>query len=321
MTAPDWNVPVGNLIGGMPIDAFDRDIREKEVKKFDAAFDSDTLEGLFSVSGLEALIGNETILMPYVDVFIAGRLVRLSDMQRKSGKTALEVVTENFRGGATIRVREADQFDSRLGRLAQNVRGTLAAQSQINVYLTPPGQDGFPPHFDTTDVFIVQCAGSKEWTIYREYANQTELPLADVDWDPDRFKPTSPGESVSLRQGDVLYLPRGAMHEACCTDRESMHLAISVAPLTYADLLAKALRRAAQADIELRRRIPWPPDDKDWNRRQIASRLEAQLDTLRGQVDLDDLLRSEHPAQRTQARPALSGPLQEAIARLVDKAG
>jgi hypothetical protein len=24
-----------------------------------------------------------------------------------------------------------------------------------NIYLTPPGKPGFPPHFDITDVFVV----------------------------------------------------------------------------------------------------------------------------------------------------------------------
>ena len=321
MTTLPLQTAVLDLIGGLSIERFNCDIREKQVNKFEAAFDPGALDRLFTVSSLEALIENETLVMPCIDVFHAGRLVRLADMHRKSGKTGLEVVAENFRGGATIRVREADRFDASLGQFTAQVCRDLAAQAQINVYLTPPGQDGFPPHFDTTDVFIVQCAGSKEWKTYRNYANRTELPLPDVDWDPDRFTPSPPAEAVSLNRGDVLYLPRGAMHEAYCTDRESMHLAISVAPLTYADLLTKALRVAAQADIGLRRRIPWPLEDDSKASREIAGQLKGHLDALSRHVDLDELLRSENPARQTHARTGTIGPLQDAIGRLVGKAG
>lgn len=35
-----------------------------------------------------------------------------------------------------------------------------------NVYLTPPGSQGFAPHYDDIEAFIMQLEGSKEWRIY-----------------------------------------------------------------------------------------------------------------------------------------------------------
>jgi hypothetical protein len=54
------------------------------------------------------------------------------------------------------------------------------------------------------------------------------------DWDPERFKPLSVPDPITLSAGDVLYMPRGVMHQAFCIERESMHLTISLMPLTVA---------------------------------------------------------------------------------------
>ena len=44
-----------------------------------------------------------------------------------------------------------------------------------NVYLTPPGTQGFAPHFDDVDVFILQLEGKKHWRLY-EPRDQDKLP-------------------------------------------------------------------------------------------------------------------------------------------------
>ena len=124
--------------------------------------------------------------------------------------------------------------------------------------------------FDTTDVFVVQCAGRKHWRIFEQYANMTELPPMESGWEPGRFEPTSKPRELALDKGDVLYLPRGVMHSAHCTDRESMHLTISLASPTVGDLLRKALASAAAADVALRRRVPWGYADDEAALAQIA---------------------------------------------------
>jgi len=35
------------------------------------------------------------------------------------------------------------------------------------VYLTPPGSQGFSPHYDDIDAFVLQLEGSKRWRCYR----------------------------------------------------------------------------------------------------------------------------------------------------------
>ena len=155
-------------------------------------------------------------------------------------------------------------------------------------------------------MFVVQCIGKKHWRIYDHYANQSELPLPDAGWEPERFAPASPPRDVELRAGDVLYLPRGVMHEAFCTDRESMHVTIGLAPLCFADLLHKAVAAAAASDVELRRRIPWfAADDAETER--LAQQARDLLVGLATDSDLAGLLRHARPAPAQAA----DGPTED----------
>ncbi len=307
-----------SLIGRMTIDAFNGEVRERKAARFEAALDLEQLDQLHNLSRLESLFKWEGIPIGSVDVFDDGQLRRLVDLQRKSGKSGLAVIADTFRRGSTIRVRDLDTFDARLHRFADEVRRYFTAQTQINLYLTPPAKSGFPPHFDITDVFIVQCMGRKEWTIFNEYSNKSELPMVETDWDPDRYVPSAAAEAMTLSPGDVLYLPRGTMHQAFCTDRESMHLTISVVPLTFSELIAKALKQVAEDDIQFRRRVPWSMDGGDSGLEAIVTQVRERIAALSDRMDLAALLRVERGLFQREPEPAQAGELESAIASLRD---
>ncbi len=302
------------LIGEMTIQDFNRDVRERRVVKFDAAIGPEALGELCSLSRLESALAREAVPTVYVDVFTGGQLAKLDDVQQMDGKSSLAVVAANIRRGATIRVRDIQKFDARLNRFAGEIQRLFAAHSQINAYLTPPAESGFPPHFDTTDVFILQCAGRKQWTVFHDYVDRTELPLMDTPWEPNRYRPAAPGEDMTLCPGDVLYLPRGTMHQAYCTDRESMHLTIGMVPVTFADLLARELRRIAGTDVELRRRVPWSVGSGDGELSALTDRVRAQWMALASQIDVAEALRAEQRLLATDAAAGPAGVLAAAIA-------
>jgi len=182
----------------MEIEDFNREVRERQVGKFHAAMDRAALNELYSLHKLESAFTRETVPSLYVDVITNGFPRNLVDIQRKSYKSTLAVVADNFRRGATIRVSDLQKFDERLERFVREVQRYFAARSQINLYLTPPSKTGFAPHFDITDVFVVQCAGRKEWKIFHSYTDKTELPLLDILWEPDRYKPSGSTEVITL---------------------------------------------------------------------------------------------------------------------------
>jgi ribosomal protein L16 Arg81 hydroxylase len=309
---------VGGLIGQMDVKDFNRNVREKRAATFVGAIDPEQLDQLFSLARLEAMLRSETVPVLNVDLFKKGSLMRLVDVQKKSGKSHLAVVSDHFLKGSTIRVRDVDRFDELLGAFVRELQRYFGAHSQLNVYLTPPGERGFPPHFDTTDVFVVQCIGRKEWNIFEAYSNGIDLPLPETDWDPDRFAPSVPPRSITLSAGDVLYLPRGVMHEAFCTDRESMHLTISIVSLTVVDLMVRAFKAAAASDVELRRRVSWSVDSEGnaLELEEATRQLRQRIIDVADQVDFGELLMAEKRSVAPEREEPTSSGLLSAMARL-----
>ncbi len=290
-----------SLIGGMDVEQFNDTIRERRWARFERAFSAEAVDALFNPTRFELLLGQDAIPIACVDIFDGDHLRRLTDLHTKSGKSCLAVIADNFRAGSTIRVRDVDRLDARLSRCVAALTRLLQAQCQVNLYLTPQARTGFPPHFDITDVLVVQCSGSKQWSLHPDYTGSVELPLPDVAWDPDRFRPVGEPQVVTLAAGDVLYLPRGVMHSASCTTRLSMHLTFSVAPLTWADLIGEAMRHAARNDIALRRRVAFPRDASADP--SLAGELRTAMTRLANQVDLKALIEAERQKFEGDAEP------------------
>jgi ribosomal protein L16 Arg81 hydroxylase len=226
----------------------------------------------------------------HVDIYSGSSLMKLSDMQDKSGRTGTSLVAEHLRQGATIRVRELQMFDAGVATLMSEVQRLFDARSQINLYLTPPSAAGFPPHFDITDVFIVQCSGTKSWTVFEQYADHKLLPLPETPWEPTRYTPQGSGTTMTLSAGDVLYLPRGTMHGAACLRQASLHLTISLTPLTVADVMVGEVKRFAEGNVELRERAAW---SEDGGAAAITEQLRRQFLALASAADASAVVDAE----------------------------
>ena len=121
----------------------------------------------------------------------------------------------------------------------------------VNVYLTPAGGNvALPPHTDEQDVFLLQISGSKRWLVFPP-PYEVDIYKEHVIGKPHsrrRFQKVkvkslgSPELNFTMRQGDVLYIPRGHPHYAVSLpDELSMHLTITVGPHLSASLHALAL--------------------------------------------------------------------------------
>ena len=221
---------------------------------YPGAFSQKDIPNLFyTADQLEADVGSAKIWPEAIDVFTNGQMVRLGDLQRRTGRSYLAVLIDQLRQGAMVRVRDLQNASQSVENTVRQLEQLFLAKCQVNLYLAPTGGAGFPAHFDITDGFIVQCGGSKDWTIHEDYVDQTTLPTVDTPWEPERYKPLGPGQNMVLHLGDVLYVPRGVMHSARCTDHHSLHLTISLESLTYADVLLSEVRRLAHDIPALRK--------------------------------------------------------------------
>ncbi|UYV79414.1 C14orf169, partial [Cordylochernes scorpioides] len=184
-------------------------------------------------------------------------------------------------------------------------------------YLTPPDSQGFAPHFDDIEAFVLQIEGSKLWKVYPpRYVHSLSTPfilhLYRMLW--IKIKQQSlpqcvcvtgnfnqneirgpPALTVALQPGDLLYFPRGWVHQAAsCDGKHSLHLTISTYQQhSWATLLAAALPTALANIPYMRQGLPrsvFSQSPKELG--EAASELLASLPPLDLKVGLDTLARN-----------------------------
>src|SRR5262249_43855236 len=107
-------------------------------------------------------------------------------------------------------------------------------------------------HYDTHDVFVLQLKGRKHWTIYDA---PVTLPLKHQksDW---IARPDSVTEDRVLAPGDLLYLPRGFLHQAVSLDESSLHLTVGVNSITWGEVILAAVQERLDSDPRFRASLP-----------------------------------------------------------------
>ncbi len=174
-----------------------------------------------------------------VDVtkYVKGVRTALSD---GDGEVDAEALWTAFsKDGYSIRLVQPQQWHQACFELCACLQEYFGHPVGCAAYLTPAGSQGFPPHYDDVEVFVIQLEGSKRWRLYERPDARTS-PAADrtTEFRPAELGP--PMQELTLRAGDVLYLPRGVVHQALAQRAShSLHLTFSTYQQhTWRDLLA-----------------------------------------------------------------------------------
>lgn len=298
-----------NLIGQLEVESFNATIREQAYAKFSGAISKGEAQNLFGLSRFDALMTAGKIPPQQIDIIYNGWPQTLDEAQGRTGGHNPRLVAERFLRGASVRVRDLQWYDPDLDHFRREIQKTYLARSQINMYLTPSHRRGFDPHFDSDDVFIIQCHGRKRWRIYPTYDNQVPLPLNSTRFEASRYQPTTAFEDLVLECGDTLYIPRGVMHAAACESEESLHLTVSLSPLTINDVLTDALARIAIENESWRTSLfldaPSGPQSMHALAARISGEIQRQLTVSVVECILAEHLESLHRAPDTGSDPAL----------------
>ena len=225
-------------------------------------------------------------------------------------------IMELFASGHTIVLQALHRFWPPLIEFAGALSADLAHPVQINAYITPKQSQGFSPHYDVHDVFVLQITGSKRWVIHDPVHPD---PLPSQPWTRYRGAVEScaakdPSADHVLEEGDVLYLPRGFVHSAEALGGVSIHLTIGIHSHTRHDLV-RTLLELAEEDPRLRRSLPLGIDVGD--PAQLGSELAATVAALAEQmqtVSASDIAPVMARRSRGSTLPAPAGPLAQAKA-------
>src|SRR3546814_3093203 len=136
--------------------------------------------------------------------------------------------------GFTIILNGLERYVGAVAELARGLEVELNFETQVNAYITPPGSQGFLPHYDDHDVIILQIQGSKRWHIYEQ---EGDVPSSELQ-QREIFvgEGLSPATQLILTAGDVLYVPRGRIHAAETRSEEHKSELQSLMRISYAVL-------------------------------------------------------------------------------------
>jgi mannose-6-phosphate isomerase-like protein (cupin superfamily) len=248
----------------------------------------------------------------YPDVVVkhVGRDIAASDYTIDGTTIDVAKLYQLFEEGATLSLAFLDTVLPSLERFCREIEVELSMPLQANVYLTPPNEQGADVHYDTHDVFVLQVSGSKQWTLYDA---PVPLPLTGQVFNPDVHSPGAPTQEFELGAGDVLYIPRGWMHQARTTSATSLHITVGVLRYTWADLLLELVSRAALEEPAFRKALPVGFARERFDRAPARETLRGLLLDLQTRADADADAVLDHFVDRfiADCPPLLRGQMRQ----------
>jgi hypothetical protein len=171
----------------------------------------------------------------------------------KRTRISVERLSRVLATGATLIIGDIDEVHEPLAALAQSFERILREPVFMNVYFGHSSSSaGFGLHWDGYDIFVLQIAGEKIWSVYpmgRKFPLHRDVEL--------RHESPEGAQRVEYRlcDGDVLYFPRGWWHSAQACDVASLHVTVAIRKRTAVDYIQWLADRMT-ADEYFRRDVP-----------------------------------------------------------------
>lgn len=171
-----------------------------------------------------------------------------------------------LRDGSTVVLDVLHRFWEPVGDFCRRLSYEVGLPASATGFVTPANHTGFPFHHDEGGNLLVQTVGSKTWRLRepladRPLSHETARANKPTEAQWERISQQPPALEVTLRPGDVLWIPRGWLHSGSATDEPSVHVAVGFVPMLSRYWLAGQLvarldeRRAEFAG--LRDEVPW----------------------------------------------------------------
>jgi bifunctional lysine-specific demethylase and histidyl-hydroxylase MINA len=223
---------------------------------------------IMTLAGLNSLMSMTSVWSPQtLKLFVDRNPVPVPDYCARSLALGGEVLrpdpdlVQDWIGkGASVILNDIDALAPGVRALANELQETTGGRSQANLYFSMAQRQAFGPHCDVHEVFAVHCHGEKVWNIYE---NREDTPINHPSFqfgDKERERRAGKvAEQVTMRPGDLLYIPRGRYHDALASQNGALHIAFGVTLPKALDLLG-IIWEAAVQDPEMRADLPHGAD-------------------------------------------------------------
>ena len=249
-------------------------------------------EGLLTENDLEDIISTSDVRYPAIRLAKNGAYypphAYTSDVTLGrltfNGVPDVNKISLEYAKGATVSLPSLHRTWPPLSSLCARLEEELDYAVHANVYITPGATAGFPPHYDTHEVLVLQVAGKKRWLIDEP---SLKLPHSSQSFKSAGYVPGARIMEIDLSAGDALYLPRGYVHSTTTSESHSAHATIGINVLTWADMVREFVPACVDTE-EYRRGLPPGFASRAELRPALKQRLAQMLPDIH--VDLDALI-------------------------------
>lgn len=236
----------------------------------------------------------------------ANQFLKLDDGHIAGNVLDIQKLLDLLKDDTTAIFTDMAKYIPKLSRYCEQLENELGVRLQANIYITPPGSQGFNVHIDSHDVFILQLFGEKNWHLYEGIV---EYPTKNII---NRQKKFSDAEhellaDIEMKPGDLLYVPQGMYHDASTLDEPSVHITLGILPSRRSELLKILLEGAKDSDY-FRRYLPLAMEDKSV-KEGFTKEFKAACHQLIEEVDIEELLREASNQFSGRQAPDLDGAL------------
>ncbi|XP_013910527.1 PREDICTED: bifunctional lysine-specific demethylase and histidyl-hydroxylase NO66 [Thamnophis sirtalis] len=217
-------------------------------------------QDLFSTAEFDNILRNHSVQFG-VNLDVTSYEDGKRETHNPVGRAVPAVVWDFYRNGCSLRMLNPQAFSVTVWHFLSILQEQFSTMVGANTYLTPAGAQGFAPHYDDIEAFVIQLEGKKHWRVYAPRQPDEMLPR----FSSSNFSQMEIGEPILetvLEAGDLLYFPRGFIHQGdCLPEAHSLHITVSsYQQNSWGDLLEKllpaALQMAIEEDIEYRQGLP-----------------------------------------------------------------
>ena len=221
-----------------------------------------------------------------------------------------------LQAGASVVAIDIDTLTPEISALADTLEDALSAKAQANLYFSSQRRQAFASHFDTHDVYAFHTVGEKVWRIYE---NREPHPIRHAAFKvpPEQAKARRGGVlmDVTMKPGDLLYIPRGQYHDALASDDFAMHIAMGVTGIIGYDLVSALLERTMH-DERFRVNFPRAALGRDALKTRIEALGAAIAEIAASDSFIDQFSQYQQRFRNNRMKLSLPVPVAEEVLRV-----
>lgn len=269
---------IRNLLEGISPEEFFSDYFEKNILHL-SANRSEIYRKILTPLQIDELLSSNQLQYPKINIVKSGEKdIPLSEWTIKTDKNKTQSlvnydeVFKKLHDGYTLILNGIHHYISSASEFCFQLSKETHLKCGANVYITPANNGGFGLHYDWHDVFVLQLMGEKNWVIQDK-----------VDFLPDEihpFKKQNEIASLNLKEGELLYIPRGFPHLAATSDKPSIHITVSMQGIRWHEFLGKFFK----AEPFFRQTIPNSFTSKK-EKEEKTEMLKSELQRISNQIN------------------------------------